>query len=218
MFVLNQSKSIANQFLAELRDIQVQKDSMRFRKNLERLGEIMAYEVSKSLTYHNKEVTTPLQKTNVPILKNQPVLIGILRAALPFFQGFLNFYDQAESGFIGAYRQEKKLSGEELEIDFLYQAAPSIEGKEVILIDPMLATGKSYVTTIEHLLRNGRPKKIHIVSVIGAPEGIDYIKKNIKTPIQFWICALDEKLNHQAYILPGLGDAGDLAFGEKIQN
>lgn len=216
MFILNQSKSIANQFLSELRDIHVQKDSMRFRKNLERLGEIMAYEVSKSLTYQNKEIKTPLQTTNLPVLAEQPVLIGILRAALPFFQGFLNFYDQSESGFVGAYRQEKKMEGEELEIDFLYQAAPSIEGKEVILIDPMLATGKSYVTTIEHLLRNGKPKKIHIVSVIGAPEGVAHISENTKIPIQFWICAMDEKLNDQAYILPGLGDAGDLSFGEKI--
>lgn len=216
MFILNQSKSIANHFLAELRDIHIQKDSMRFRKNLERLGEIMAYEVSKSLNYQNKEISTPLQKTNVPVLVAQPVLIGILRAALPFFQGFLNFYDQAESGFIGAFRQEKKSKEDDIEIDFLYQAAPSIEGKEVILIDPMLASGKSYVTTIEHLLRNGKPKKIHIVSVIGAPEGIAYIRENIKIPIQFWICALDDKLNDQAYILPGLGDAGDLSFGEKI--
>ncbi len=190
---------------------------MRFRKNLERLGEIMAYEVSKSLAYQNKEITTPLQTTSLAVLADQPVLIGILRAALPFFQGFLNFYDQAESGFIGAYRQEKKTNGEEaIEIDFLYQAAPSIEGKEVILIDPMLATGKSYVTSIEHLLKNGTPKKIHIVSVIGAPEGIAYIGQNTKIPIQFWICAIDEKLNDQAYILPGLGDAGDLSFGEKI--
>jgi len=191
---------------------------MRFRKNLERLGEIMAYEISKSLPYKNEEITTPLQNTTLSVLQEHPVLIGILRAALPFYQGFLNYFDKSESGFIGAYRQEKKLKGDDIEIDFLYQAAPSIEGKEVILIDPMLATGKSYVTAIEHLLQNGKPKKIHIVSVIGAPEGIAYIKENIKIPINFWICALDEKLNNQAYILPGLGDAGDLSFGEKIQN
>ncbi len=216
MFILNQTNSIANHFLSELRELNFQKDRMRFRRNLERLGEIMAYEVSKSMDYSEQEIATPIQKTNLNLLKEQPILINVLRAAIPFYQGFLNFFDQADSGFVGAYRHEKKLPEEEIEIGFFYQAAPSLENKELILIDPMLATGKSIVTSLENLLRNGRPKRIHIISVIGAPEGVKYIQDNLDFPVEIWLCALDEKLNEQAYIVPGLGDAGDLAYGHKL--
>jgi uracil phosphoribosyltransferase len=213
MFVLNQSSSIANQFLAELRDIEIQKDRMRFRKNLERLGEILAYEISKSLTFEEKEIKTPLAKTIVNIPAEQPVIIAVLRASLPFYQGFINFFDQGESGFIGAFRQE----GEgEIQINLGYHASPNLTGKTLILADPMLATGKSFVRSIETLLEHGTPKIIHIASAFAAPEGIAYIQSHLDLPHSFWLGALDEKLNHQSYIVPGLGDAGDLAFGEKI--
>ncbi len=216
MFILNKTNSIANQFLAEIRSIEVQKDRLRFRRNLERLGEIMAYEVSKSLEFYSQEITTPLQTTDVQIFKEQPVLINVLRAAIPFYQGFLNFYDKADSGFVGAYRQESSFPGKEIEIGYFYQATPSLENKEIILIDPMLATGKSFVTSIQNLIRNGSPRKIHIVSIIGAPEGVGYIREKLDVPFEIWLCALDEKLNENFYIMPGLGDAGDLAFGNKL--
>jgi uracil phosphoribosyltransferase len=214
MFVLNQQNSIASQFLSDLRNTHTQHDRMRFRKNMERLGEILAYEVSKSLSFQLDKVNTPLAEMTVARLSSQPVLVGVLRAALPFYQGFLNYFDNSDSGFIGAYRKPEE--ADEVEIDFLYKAAPSIEGKEVILIDPMLATGKSVLASIEHLLENGQPKIIHIASVIAAPEGIDYLKQNINVPYRFWIGALDQKLNEKSYIVPGLGDAGDLCFGDKL--
>lgn len=214
MFILNNHDSIAHQFLEGLRDITIQKDRLRFRTNLERLGQILAYEISKTLSYEEHSITTPLAETNSKKLQSQPVLISILRAAMPFYNGFLSYFDQADSGFIGAYRKENE--GEELSIEFNYLAAPLLEGKEVIIIDPMLATGKSLITTIDHLLQHGKPTKIHIAAAIAAPEGIDYIKGNLKTPYQLWIGALDEKLNDKAYIVPGLGDAGDLSFGPKL--
>jgi uracil phosphoribosyltransferase len=217
MFILDKKNSIANHYLYQLRDSEIQKDRYRFRKNLERLGEIMAYEISKSLPFYQKSVKTPLGNLPVDLIKNQPVLISVLRAAIPFYQGFLNFFDDSDSGFIGAYRKEGPSDSKEgIEIDYLYQAAPSIDGKEVILIDPMLATGKSIVKTIENLEMHGNPSKIHIAGVIAAPEGIDFIQKNIKLPIEIWICSLDEKLNDKSYIIPGLGDAGDLSFGVKL--
>ncbi|MCH7412787.1 uracil phosphoribosyltransferase [Belliella sp. R4-6] len=215
MFILNKNNSIANQFLSELRDIKVHKDRLRFRKNLERLGEILAYEVSKSLDYKESEIETPLQKTKVNTLKTQPILISVLRAAVPFYQGFSNIFDHSDSGFIGAYRVEES-GNEEINISLQYQATPDLTDKEVILIDPMLATGKSFVKSVENLLKNGRPKKIHIAAVIAAPEGINYIKNNLDLPFSIWICALDEKLNSASYIVPGLGDAGDLAYGSKL--
>jgi uracil phosphoribosyltransferase len=216
MFILDKKNSIANHYLYQLRDIEVQKDRLRFRKNLERLGEIMAYEISKSLTFYQTSVKTPLGNSSVELIKNQPVLISVLRAAIPFYQGFLNFFDNSDSGFIGAYRKGETSDSKDIEIDYLYQAAPSIDGKEVIIIDPMLATGKSVVKTIENLKRHGKPSKIHIAGVIAAPEGIDFLQKNVKIPIEIWICSLDEKLNDKSYIIPGLGDAGDLSFGEKL--
>ncbi|SNS02447.1 uracil phosphoribosyltransferase [Belliella buryatensis] len=216
MFILNQQNSIANTFLAEIRNIKVQNDRLRFRKNLERLGELLAYEISKSLSFKQELITTPLKETSLNLISDQPVLISVLRAAMPFYQGFLNIYDQADSGFIGAYRTEEVKDGAEIEISLLYQAAPNIEGKEVILIDPMLASGKSFLKSIENLKKNGTPKMIHIASVIAAPEGVDFLKQNINLPYKLWTCALDEKLNPNSYIVPGLGDAGDLAFGQKL--
>lgn len=216
MFILDEKNSIANHFLYQLRDLEIQKDRMKFRKNLERLGEIMAYEISKTMFFSKYSAKTPLGNSSVNLIKEQPVLISILRAAIPFYQGFLNIFDGSDSGFIGAFRRDESSGSMPIEIDYQYQAAPSINDKEVILIDPMLATGKSFVKTIENLHSHGIPSKIHIVSVIAAPEGLDYLQKNINHPFEIWICSLDEKLNDKSYIIPGLGDAGDLSFGQKL--
>ncbi|HSJ68421.1 MAG TPA: uracil phosphoribosyltransferase [Anditalea sp.] len=216
MFILNESPSIANQFLTELRDVTRQNDRMRFRRNLERLGEIMAYELSKSLDYQIEEIKSPLSLTSIYNLKETPVILSVMRAALPYYQGVINYFDNADSGFIGAYRKTHHSVEDEIEIDLNYIAAPSIENKEVIIVDPMLATGKSFVKSVHHLLENGNPKMVHIMAVIAAPEGIEFIQKNLKIPHKFWIGAMDQELNDMAYIVPGLGDAGDLAFGPKL--
>jgi uracil phosphoribosyltransferase len=213
MFILSQQPSIANQFLAELRDKQIQKDRMRFRKNLERLGEVLAFEVSKTLSYQKKEIQTPLEQMEMQLTSDQVVLVAVLRAALPFYQGFLNFFDPAESGFIGAFREE---SGEKLTVNLGYHASPSLDNKVLILVDPMLATGQSCVESLQTLLKHGTPKAIHLVSAFAAPEGVEYLKKAITVPYSLWLGTLDEKLNSLSYIVPGLGDAGDLAFGEKL--
>jgi uracil phosphoribosyltransferase len=215
MFILNHQKTLANQFLAELRDVNQQRDRLRFRKNLERLGEVLAYEISKDLNYSSSSVQSPIQETSAELLVSQPIIIPILRAAIPFFQGFINYYDRADCGFIGAYRKESGSQQSEVEIDFGYLAAPDIRGKEVIMVDPMLATGKSFVESYNQLLEKGKPSKIHFAAVIAAPEGIEYIKQHITVAYKIWICALDEKLNDKYYIVPGLGDAGDLAYGPK---
>ncbi len=214
MFVLANQPSIANQFIAELRDQSIQQDRMRFRTNLARLGEILAYEISKNLEYEEKKVKTPLGTAKVALPVSQPVLVAVLRAAVPFYQGFLQIFDQAESGFIGAFRKEDV--GSDISVELGYHASPSIEGKTIIITDPMLATGKSVVQTIETLLTHGTPKTIHIAAAFAAPEGIEYLNSQLTIPHQFWLGALDEKLNHLSYILPGLGDAGDLAFGTKL--
>jgi uracil phosphoribosyltransferase len=213
MFILTERSSIANQFIAELRDIHTQKDRMRFRKNLERLGELLAYEVSKTLTYQSTAVQTPLESTKMELPTDQVVLVAVLRAALPFYQGFLNSFDQAESGFIGAFRQE---NGAEIGVNLGYHASPKLDNKVLILVDPMLATGTSCVTALKTLLEHGTPKAIHLVAAIAAPEGVQHLADHIPQPYSLWLGTLDERLNERAYIVPGLGDAGDLAFGEKL--
>ncbi|WP_425637200.1 uracil phosphoribosyltransferase [Algoriphagus yeomjeoni] len=214
MFVLSDTPSLANHFLSEMRDVLTQDDRMRFRKNLERMGEILAYEISKSFEYSKKSIQTPLTSTSVFTATDNPVIISVMRASLPFYNGFLNYFDKAESGFIGAFRDESTAG--EVKVQLGYHASPSLEGKIIILADPMLATGKSIVESITTLLTHGKPKHIHIASVIAAPEGINYIKENTSCPFSLWVGAIDEKLNHQSYIVPGLGDAGDLAFGPKL--
>lgn len=214
MFVLANQPSIANQFIAELRDQSIQQDRMRFRTNLARLGEILAYEISKNLVYEERKIKTPLGIAQVALPVSQPVLVAVLRAAIPFYQGFLQIFDQAESGFIGAFRKEDP--GSEISVELGYHASPSIEGKTIIITDPMLATGKSVMQTIETLLTHGTPKTIHIAAAFAAPEGIEYLNSQLTIPHQIWLGVLDEKLNHLSYILPGLGDAGDLAFGTKL--
>lgn len=214
MFILSETPSIANQFMAEMRDVRIQNDRMRFRKNLERLGEILAYEISKSLDFKAQEIETPLSKTIVYTPDSQLVLVSVLRASLPFYQGFLNFFDEAESGFIGAFREENE-SGK-IKINLGYHAAPSLQGKVIVLADPMLATGKSIIRTLDTIVSHGIPSMIHIAALFAAPEGIKYIEENLKLPYKLWLGSVDEKLNHLSYIVPGLGDAGDLAFGEKL--
>ncbi|MFM7629953.1 MAG: uracil phosphoribosyltransferase [Algoriphagus sp.] len=213
MFILSKHPSIANQFLAELRNIHTQKDRMRFRKNLERLGELLAYEISKTLVFESKEIETPLEKTSMLLPKDQVVLVAVLRAALPFFQGFLQVFDQAESGFIGAYREEK---GDKLQVHLGYHASPELTGKVVILVDPMLATGQSCVAALNTLLQHGTPKSVHIAAAFAAPEGVSYLSSSLTLPYNLWLGALDKCLNSNSYIVPGLGDAGDLAFGDKL--
>ncbi len=215
MFILNQTNSVANEYLSEIRNKHKQKDRLRFRKNLERLGEIMAYEISKKLTYSIQKIETPFMEVPIPLIETQPVIVSVLRAAIPFFQGVLNFFDQADCGFIGAFRKESD-AYEPIEIELGYTAAPSLNGLEVILVDPMLATGKSFVESSRKLLKNGTPKKIHLLSIIAAPEGLRYVEQNLDLPFEIWTCALDDHLNEFSYIIPGLGDAGDLAFGPKI--
>ena len=212
--ILDSKKSILNKFISEIRNIDIQKDSMRFRRNIERIGEILAYEISQSLSYEKNTVSTPLGTKIMETPKKDIVLCSILRAGLPLHNGLLNYFDDAENAFISAYRNH--LTETEFEIKVEYFASPSLEGKTLILADPMLATGRSLVSVFEGLKNHGTPKEIHVACVIGSNEGIDYIKKHLPENSQLWIATVDEKLNSHGYILPGLGDAGDLAFGIKL--
>jgi uracil phosphoribosyltransferase len=214
MFILSKTNTIANHFLAELRDINIQNDAMRFRKNMERLGEILAYEISKTLDYQSTTVQSPLAIAHTNLLTEQPVLVAILRASLPFHQGFLNIFDRAENAFIGAYRGKHR-PDETFDIQMDYLASPDLSNKTIILIDPMLATGKSLLKSYEALLTYGKPTRVIIAAVIAAPEGVEFLQKEIPEA-EFFIASLDEKLNHKFYIIPGLGDAGDLAYGGKL--
>jgi uracil phosphoribosyltransferase len=212
---ISDQNSILNHFLAQIRDVTIQKDSMRFRKNIERIGGIMAYELSKTLDYKNIEVQTPLGIKHTTTIAEPVVLCSILRAGLALHQGFMNFFDDAENGFVSAYRNHYN-NDEQFDILVEYQAAPSFEGKNLILIDPMLATGQSIVAVLQKLHLEHKPKEIHVAVVIAAPEGIEYLEKNLPSTCHLWVAALDEKLNDKNYIIPGLGDAGDLAYGSKL--
>ncbi|MDN5200531.1 uracil phosphoribosyltransferase [Fulvivirgaceae bacterium BMA10] len=215
IFILNHVNSIANHFLAEIRDTGIQDDRLRFRKNLERIGQLLAYELSKTFSFGNKTVNTPLDSCQVDLIEEQPVLVPVLRAGIPFYNGVLSYFDCADSGFIGAYRQEETEDGE-LEIAMDYIATPSIEDKRLVVIDTMLATGKSLVKSLNGLLKYGSPKHVDVLAVIAAPEGVEYLNKHLSINSSIWLGALDEKLNSKFYIMPGLGDAGDLAFGTKL--
>lgn len=208
---ISEQNSILNHFLAQLRDVNIQKDSMRFRKNMERIGEIMAYELSKTLPYKEVAVQTPLGIKNTTVIEDNLVLCSILRAGLALHTGFMNFYDDAENGFVSASRIHGST-----EIKVEYQAAPSFEGKHLLLLDPMLATGHSMVAVFNKLLQEETPKEIHICVVISAPEGIAYLQEHLPDYVHLWVATLDDSLNEQRYIIPGIGDAGDLAFGEKL--
>lgn len=210
--ILTKENSIVNHFVAELRDVNIQKDRLRFRRNLERLGEITAYEISKTLTYDALEVETPLGIAASQVLVEQPILLTIIRAGLPYHQGMLNIFDQADSGFIAAYRHTKK-SGE-FEVHKKYASTPNLDDKIVILTDPMLATGKSLVLVCKDLLSNYSIKELHIAVIIASEEGIQHVQAFVPQA-NLWIGAVDNELTSKAYIVPGLGDAGDLAFGNK---
>lgn len=200
--------------MAEVRDIKVQNDRLRFRKNLSRLGEILAYEMSKSLDFSEKNINTPLTSMSQKVIENQPVLISIMRAGMPFFEGVQNFFDHADAGFVGAFRANDFSTTNLIELS--YFAVPNLSEKILVIVDPMLATGKSVVESIAQLKKYGTPRKIFLLAVIAAPEGIKFIADNIQTPIELWCAAVDDKLNDKAYIVPGLGDAGDLAYGPKL--
>ena len=212
LFILNQTNSVGNQFLAELRDAQLQQDRLRFRKNQERIGEILAYELSKQLPYVAAEVQTPLGTASVNMLDSIPVLGVILRAGLPFHQGFLNFFDEASSAFITAYRKVKKNGSFVINVDHI--STPNLDGKVFILCDTMLATGQSVVQVCQELMAQYQIKELHVAAVIASTEGLEHVRAHLPK-VNLWIGAVDEEMTSKAYIVPGLGDAGDLAFGEK---
>ncbi|MBK6639868.1 MAG: uracil phosphoribosyltransferase [Bacteroidetes bacterium] len=211
--ILNQQNSIISRFIAEIRDAVIQKDRMRFRRNLERIGEVAAYEISKKIVYESREVVTPLGIANVNIPKDEPVLATILRAGLPLHQGLLNYFDHADNAFISAYRKHHKDGTFDISLE--YVSSPSLHNRIVILSDPMLATGQSMVMTYKAILEKGKPQHTHIVAALASTQGVEYVKKHLPLGITLWIGAVDEELTAQSYIVPGLGDAGDLAFGEK---
>jgi uracil phosphoribosyltransferase len=213
---ISQQNSVLNTFLSEIRNTEIQKDSMRFRRNIERIGEILGYEMSKVLNYKSSNIKTPLGTSNIDLPQNDIVLCSILRAGVPLHNGLLNYFDTAENAFISAYRHHKH-NPESFEIIVEYLACPNLENKTLILADPMLATGQSMVATFEALKPFGKPKEVHLISVIGAQEGVDFVTKHFDNKVYLWIAAIDKSLNEKGYIVPGLGDAGDLAFGEKLQ-
>ena len=212
--LLNKQHSLLHQYVAELRDNEVQKDRARFRKNIERIGQIMAYEISKVLEYKEVNVTTPLGSHTTAQLAEQPVLATILRAGLSMHQGLLNFFDHADCAFISAYRKHHPNS-HNFDIVVEYLASPDINGRTLLLIDPMLATGQSIELTYQAILQRGTPKKLHVVSLIGSSEGVAYLKDKLPEAT-LWLADMDDTLNSDGYIVPGLGDAGDLSFGEKL--
>jgi uracil phosphoribosyltransferase len=206
--------SIISQYISELRDINLQTDRLRFRENLERLSILMAYEVSKTLEYEITKVETPLGEAEVNTLKSEVVIASILRAGLPLHNGFLRVFDKAENAFVSAYRKHHKDGSFEIKLE--YVTCPSLEDKTLIIVDPMLATGASLATTIDNLKEYGRPSKIHIVTIIASEQGVDHIRR-VCPDAHIWTGAVDEELTAKSYIVPGLGDAGDLAFGSKLQ-
>ena len=212
---LSKKNSILNKFISEIRDTTIQKDSLRFRRNIERIGEIVGYELSKELEYFSSNVKTPLGVKEINLPKKDIVLCSILRAGLPLHQGLINYFDDAENAFISAYRHHSN-NDDKFEIVVEYFASPDIKNKTLLLADPMLASGQSLVAVYQAIKKNGQPKEIHIVSVIASQQGIDYVKKHFPENTHLWIAAIDQELNEKGYIIPGLGDAGDLAFGPKL--
>lgn len=211
--ILDKNNSILNQFIAEIRDAKIQQDKMRFRRNIERIGEVFAYEISKKLKFEKQDIVTPLGVAVVPVLKEQPVIATILRAGIPLHYGMLNYFDKADNAFIAAYRMHHKDGSFDIKLDYL--SSPDLKNRTLILCDPMLATGASIVLTYKAMLAKGKPKHVHIVSVLASAEGIEYVKRHLPDSVNLWVGVVDEELTAQSYIVPGLGDAGDLAFGGK---
>jgi uracil phosphoribosyltransferase len=213
---LSKHHSLLNHWVAELRDVHVQNDRMRFRRNIERIGEVAAYELSKTLRFKTVDVTTPLGIASTSLLEEQPVLATILRAGLPLHQGMLNYFDKADNAFISAYRKHHPDGSFEISLEYL--SCPDLNNRVLILCDPMLATGASLVETIQAIQKTYTPAKIHIVVTIASQKGIEHVEKELGTAITIWCAAIDPILNDKSYIVPGLGDAGDLAFGTKMQS
>ncbi|GAB1405470.1 uracil phosphoribosyltransferase [Lentimicrobium sp.] len=212
---LGEHNSIFNQYISEIRDVVIQRDSWRFRHNMERLGTIFGYEISRQLEYASKEIITPLGSTDMNVLKSMPVLATILRAGLPLHQGLLNAFDRSENAFVSAYRKHSKDGGFKIQVE--YVSGPELTNRTLILSDPMLATGASLELSYKALLGKGKPKHTHIVTLIASTQGVDYIQRHLPmNDITLWVGAIDDELTAQAYIVPGLGDAGDLAFGSKL--
>ena len=212
---LSLSHSLVSEWVREIRDVDIQNDRPRFRRNLERIGEVTAYEISKTLAYRYIEVQTPMAEATCAVLEKQPVIATILRAGLPLYQGLLHFFDKADSGFIGAYRKHN--GDESFEIDQQYITCPPLAGRPLIVADPMLATGASLILAISSLLEYDQPSQIHIVAAISCTPGIEAIIRNFPE-VHIWTAAIDEELSSKGYIVPGLGDAGDLSFGKKRQS
>jgi uracil phosphoribosyltransferase len=211
---LSEQHSLVSNWVAELRNVDVQADRMRFRRNLERIGEVAAYEISKTLAWEEVEITTPLGTSPSKMLKQQPVLATILRAGLPMHQGMLNYFDRADNAFISAFRKHHRDGSFEISLD--YVSCPSLENRVIIISDPMLATGSSLVKTVQYLRDEGQPSEIHIVCAIACTVGIEYVHRN-EPKVKIWCGGIDDELTAKGYIVPGLGDAGDLAFGTKVQ-
>jgi len=213
--IFNQQQSIFNRFIAEIRDTSIQTDPMRFRRNIERMGEIMAYEISKELPHEQKNVTTPLGVAQENVMNEEPVIASILRAGLPMHQGLLNYFDRAENAFVSAYRKYNEKGDFDIHIEYI--SSPSLDDKIVILSDPMLATGTSIELAYKALLVKGKPKHVHIASLIASEAGVQYVQNMFKDEsVTLWLGAVDAELNSKSYIIPGIGDAGDLAYGSKI--
>lgn len=211
---LGEQNSIFNQYIMEIRNVEIQKDSMRFRRNIERMGEIFAYEISKWLDYSPELITTPLGQCDINLMEKQPVIATVLRAGLPLHYGLLNYFDRADNAFVSAYRMH--IAPDDFEVKVEYISSPDLQERTLILCDPMLASGQSMLLSYEALLEAyGNPKHVHIVSVISSSEGIQHVKKHVKSNVTIWTGAIDSEMTAQSYIVPGLGDAGDLAFGKK---
>ena len=216
LHILSWQNTVLNKFIAQIRDKAVQRDSMRFRRNMERIGEIMAYEISKEFTYRPQIVTTPLGEASVETIGNEIVLATILRAGLPYHQGFLNYFDDAQNAFVSAYRKSTKDGKFTVKVEYI--SCGSLEGKTLLLVDPMLATGTSLALTYNALCeKGGTPAHTHVASVIASEQGVDYAMKHMpRETTSIWVAAVDEELTSRSYIVPGIGDAGDLAYGEKL--
>ena len=213
---LGKTPSVLNQFIAELRDVRIQQDSLRFRRNIERIGEVMAYEISKRLRHEVKAIQTPLGIAPMSLPDERLVIGTILRAGLPFHQGFLNIFDRAGSAFVSAFRQYTDPEHQHFDIHIEYIASPRLEGKTLLLVDPMLATGSSMELAYQALLTKGQPDHIHAVAIIASQQAVDYMEQLMPAErTTLWVAAIDPELNENAYIVPGLGDAGNLAFGDK---
>jgi uracil phosphoribosyltransferase len=213
---LSEQRTVVNQYMSELRDKSYQKNRLLFRNNIERIGMMMAFELSKTLQYKEKTITTPLGTIDIPLVKDDLLIATVLRAGLPFHEGFLSVFDHAASAFVSAYRMYTNREHTEVGIHTEYMAAPSAKGKTLVIVDPMLATGGSMVAAYEALLRTGRPAQVHIACVIAAPEGVEMLRQNVADDTTLWCAAIDPGMNEHKYIVPGFGDCGDLCYGEKL--